>query len=95
MLCHETEHRLKNFLIAVGDGERGLEACRQRLCNIRIFAPHSAFQRIDRDATGRVRSHDLLHFLREHHNHQATENECYHLVRFFDSDNDGSLSFQE
>jgi Ca2+-binding EF-hand superfamily protein len=94
-LSHESEHRLKNLLIAVGDGERNLEASRQRLCQIRTFAPHSAFQRIDRDACARIRSHDLLNFLRDHHNHSANEGETHQLVKFFDSDNDGSLSFQE
>lgn len=49
MLGYESERRLKNFLVAVGDGERDLEAARQRLCSIPDFAPHSAFQRIDRD----------------------------------------------
>jgi hypothetical protein len=43
MLGYETETRLKNFLVAVGDGERNLEAARQRLCTIRDFAPHTAF----------------------------------------------------
>ena len=52
MLGYESERRLKNLLVAVGDGERDLEAARQRLCNIRDFAPHSAFERIDRNFSG-------------------------------------------
>jgi hypothetical protein len=43
MLGYESENRLKNLLVAVGDGERQLESLRQRLCQIRDFAPHSAF----------------------------------------------------
>lgn len=43
MLGYESESRLKNLLVAVGDGERGLEAARQRLSTIRDFAPHSGF----------------------------------------------------
>ena len=42
-LGFESERRLKDLLVAVGDGERGLEAARIRLCSIRDFAPHSAF----------------------------------------------------
>lgn len=95
MLCFDSEHRLKNLLVGVGEGERTLEHLRQRMCNIRDFAPHSAFQRIDRDACGRIKSHQLLNFLRDHHNHSATESELFQLVKFFDSDNDGALSFQE
>lgn len=95
MLCYDSEHRLKNLLVAVGDGERTLESLRQRLCQIRDFAPHSAFQRIDRDASGRISSCELLNFLRDHHSHAAGESECFQLVKFFDSDSDGALSFQE
>jgi hypothetical protein len=43
MIGYETERRLKNFLAAVGDGELILERARQRLCEIRDFAPESAF----------------------------------------------------
>jgi Ca2+-binding EF-hand superfamily protein len=93
MLGYESENRLKNFLVAVGECERQTESQRQRLCQIRDFAPHSAFQRIDRDASGRINSFELLTFLREHHNHTAVESELYELVKFFDSDSDGSLSF--
>ncbi len=89
MLSYETEHRLKNLLLAVGDGERTLESLRQRLCTIRDFAPHSAFQRMDRDASGRINGSEIINYLRDHHNHSATETECFRLVQFFDSDNDG------
>lgn len=95
MLGYESENRLKNLLVAVGDGERTLEAARQRLCNIRDFAPHSAFQRIDRDGNAYVSSCELLQYLRDHRNFTASESECYRLVRFFDSDEDGRLSFNE
>jgi len=95
MLSFDSEHRLANLLVAVGDGERKLESLRQRLCLIRDFAPHSAFQRIDRDATGRIKSVELLNFLRDHHSLSASESELFYLVKFFDSDNDGALSFQD
>jgi hypothetical protein len=36
-----------------------------------------------------------LNDLRDHNCLGATEAECFLLVKFFDSDNDGSLSFQE
>jgi len=95
MLSHDTENRLKSLLVAVGDGERTLEHLRQRLCSIGDFAPHSAFQRVDRDANNRINSFELLGYLKDHHNHTALESETQQLVRFFDSDNDGSLSVQE
>lgn len=43
MLGYETERRLKNFLVAIADGETILERARQTLSEIRDFAPHSAF----------------------------------------------------
>ena len=77
MLNYESENRLKNLLVAVGDAENSLEILRQRLCTIRDFTPHSAFQRIDRDATNRITSFELLQFLRDHHNLSVNESETY------------------
>ena len=94
-LGFESERRLKELLVAVGDGERGLEAARQRLCSIRDFAPHSAFQRFDRDGNAFISSLEVLNFLRDQRNFTVSESETYRLVRFFDSDEDGRLSFQE
>jgi hypothetical protein len=43
MLGFEAERRLKNFFVAVGEGERDLEFARSRLCNIPDFVPRAAF----------------------------------------------------
>jgi len=94
MLGYETERRLKNLLVAIGDGEQILERSRQRLCEIRDFAPESAFQRIDRDANNHISSFEILTYLRENRVY-TTEAECYRLVKFFDSDEDGRLSLQD
>jgi hypothetical protein len=95
MLGFESENRLKNLLVAIGDGENRLEGARQRLCSIRDFAPHSAFQRVDRNAAGHVSSHELLDFLKDHNNFDASLGECQRLIDFFDSNNDGRLAFAE
>lgn len=95
MLGYESESRLKNLLVAVGDGERGLEAARQRLCSIRDFAPHSAFQRLDRDNNNMIAACEVLNFLRDQRNFTISETECFRLTKFFDSDDDGRLNFQE
>ena len=65
MLGYESERKLKYFLIGIGDGERALESCRQRLCSIRDFALHSAFERINRDLNGQISSYEILAFLRD------------------------------
>jgi len=55
----------------------------------------SAFHRIDRDVNDYITSVEILNFLRDNRVYHASESECYRLVRFFDSDEDGRLSFNE
>ena len=95
MLGYESERRLKNFLVAVGDGERGLEAARTRLCTIADFAPLSAFERFDRDMTGYVTSYEIVNFLRDNSVFHVTESEAYTLVQFFDSNGNCKLAHHE
>jgi hypothetical protein len=93
MLGYESEKRLKALLLAIGDGEGQLERSRQRLCEIRDFAPSAAFQRLDRDSNEYITSYEILNFLRDNRVYGVTESECYKLVKYFDSDEDGRLSF--
>ena len=95
MLGYESERRLKNFLVAVGDGERDLELSRQRLCNIPDFAPHAAFQRLDRDYSLQISSRELSNFLRDNGIYHVLDSELTNLVLFFDSNGNQRLSFQE
>lgn len=95
MLGYASEERLKALLIGVGDGERDLEAARQRLCSIRDFALHSAFERVDRDATNWVSSKEIVDFLRDNGVFHVSDAEAFDLVKFFDSDGNSKLSFQE
>lgn len=95
MIGYETERRLKNFLVAIGEGEQVLERSRQRLCEIRDFSPDSAFQRIDRDGNIYISSFELLTYLRDNNVFNVSETECFRLVKFFDSDEDGRLSLSD
>lgn len=95
MLSYETEKRFKNYLVAVSEGEGVLERLRQRLCEIRDFSPCMAFQRLDRCANDSLSSIELLNFLRDNCVYSVTENECYRLLKFFDSDEDGRLNYNE
>ena len=95
MLGYESERRLKALIIAVADGELSLERSRQRLCEIKDMAPRSLFERLDRDANNYISSFEILEYLRQNGVYGVSENECYQLVKFFDSDEDGRLSFQE
>lgn len=95
MLSFETERKLKNYIVAVAEGEGVLERLRQRLCEIRDFAPCMAFQRLDRCANDYLTSSQLANFLRDNCVYSISENECFRLLRFFDSDEDGRLSYND
>ena len=95
MLGYESERRLKNFLVAVGEGERELEFARQRLCNIPDFAPHAAFQRLDRDYSLQITGREFANFLRDNGIYHVLESELQNFILFFDSNGNQRLSFQE
>jgi Ca2+-binding EF-hand superfamily protein len=95
MLGYISEQKLRNLLVSVGDGERDLEGARQRLSSIRDFALHSAFERFDRDYTNSVSPREIVNFLRDNAIHHVLEPEAFNLIQYFDSDNNGLLSFQE
>jgi hypothetical protein len=80
MLGYISEQKLRNLLVAVGDGERDLEGARQRLCSIRDFALHSAFERFDRDFTNSVSPREIINFLRDNAIHHVLESEAINLV---------------
>jgi Ca2+-binding EF-hand superfamily protein len=54
-----------------------------------------AFQRVDRDANESVTSCELFNFLRENCVYSISEGELFRLVKFFDNNEDGRLSFTE
>lgn len=95
MLSYGSSQKLKALMVAVGDGERDLEAARQRLCSIRDFALHSAFERLDRDCSNSLSSREIVNFLRDNAVFHVSDSEAHALIRFFDSDGNQKLTFQE
>jgi len=91
MLGFEAERRLRNFFVAVGEGERDLEYARSRLCSIPDFVPRAAFQRIDRSGDGSVTSGELGAFLRDNGIFSVAESEAFNLIGFFDGNGDRRL----
>ena len=71
MLSIDSERRLANLLITLGDSERQIEVARQKVCMIHDFAPYAAFQRFDRGMTNFVNSYEIYEFLRD--------NQIYHI----------------
>lgn len=61
------------------------------------FEPYAAFCRLDRNQDGFVTPLDLLNFMREngYSSKVATEADCYYVVKFFDADEDGKLTYPE
>jgi hypothetical protein len=51
--------------------------------------------RLDRDANDHITSFEIQNFLRDNREYTVTLKECDMLVKFFDSDEDGRLSYNE
>ena len=65
------------------------------LAALHKFEPHSAFQRIDRDQDGKISSMEILKFLRDNSVEEATEADTYYIVKYFDSNDDELLIYED
>lgn len=57
--------------------------------------PYVAFQRIDRDRNDFITADELIQFLGDNRIYDVSVEEGRHLVAYFDSDDDGRLSYSE
>ena len=94
-LSIQTQDKLKELLLAIADGEKGIEVQRKALGRNPLFEPYAAFQRLDRRRLGFLSSIDILSFLHDNGYREHTEAECYYLVQFFDCDEDDRLNYTE
>ena len=94
-LSHENQELLKRLLITIAKGERSIERQRQVLANLNRFEPHSAFQRLDRDQDSKITSLEILKFLRDNGVEEATEADTCYIVRYFDSNDDEMLEYED
>ena len=94
MLGHESTRLLKTIMETISEVEIIVEGQRQALCSISNFAPYSAFCRIDRGAQECIDAKAVLEFLRAN-SAAAGIGDCARLVKFFDSDEDGYLSYAD
>lgn len=95
MLGYATESKLKNLLVALANGEREIEASRQKLARFTNFTLLSAFERIDRSMSNHITSNDILKFLRDNSVYSVSENEVFNLVKYFENDLKYSLDYKE
>lgn len=94
MLGHDSTRLLKSVMETISEVEMIIEGHRQALCSIPSFAPYSGFCRIDRTAQECIDARAVLTFMKE--NGRSTNiGDCARLVRFFDSDEDGYLSYAD
>lgn len=95
MLSAKTKKLLKKLLLKIAKLELDIELKRQYLSSNEQMEPYSLFQRIDRSEDGFIVPMELLNFLRDNNVHDMTEADCYYLVKFFDSDEDGRLHYPD
>lgn len=95
MLGLEAQRRLKNFLIAVSQGEKEIEIARKYLANLPDFVPKTAFERLDRNTDLCITEVEIIDFLHEQGIFDITENEVFHLVSYFDFNGNKTLSQEE
>ena len=94
MLGYDSTRLLKTAMESISEVEMVVECHRQALCSIPAFAPYSAFCRIDRSARECIEASDIAAFLKDNGS-TVTIGDCARLVRFFDSDEDGILSYSD
>ena len=95
-LSKEGRSLLCDLLLTMSKFEQKIEVKRQYLATNENFEPYSAFQRLDRNESGFLTSREFLNYIRDNGLAQnVTEADCYYLVKFFDSDLDGSLHYPD
>lgn len=81
----EIERKTKNFLVALAEGERGLESARAALCRTFDFVPGDAFSRLNRDNSAGIEVPEIINFLKDNGVTDVENNEAAHLVRYYDT----------
>ena len=94
MLGRETTRLLKTVLETISECEITIEGQRQVLCAVPSFSPYSAFARIDRGAQECIDSRAIAQFIKDTGN-PSNIGDSAGLVKFFDSDEDGFLSYSD
>ena len=95
-LSQSSSRLLKKLLFTLAKQEQSLELGRQFLASNDNTEPYSLFQRIDRNQDGFISPMELLNFLRDNGTQaKMTEADCYYVVKYFDSDDDGKLQYQD
>lgn len=100
MLSKSTKYKVWLLFKAISENETIVEEQRQRLSQQAEYEPYAAFKRVEKSpiptgTTAKISAHNICQFLRDNMVDYADEVECMYAVKFFDKDEDGSLSFEE
>lgn len=94
-LKNETQHYLKDILLCISKYEQELEVLRMFLGSNEMFEPYAAFCRIDRNQDGFISPMEFVNFFRDNGITKVTEAECYFVLKYWDSDEDGKLHYPD
>ena len=94
MLSSETEARLAEIFLRISQSESEVEECRYYLTKNSDFDPSVVFVRLDRLQMNSISRTEFLSLL-EKHKIYCSSDEAYLIIRQYDTNLDGRLSFQE
>ena len=95
MLNPLTKFKVVQLLTSIAESEQHVEEQRAILAKQKAFEPWTAFKRIDRDNKGRIVVEDLVEFLQDNDVDYASEDEMFYIFKYFDSNHDGALDYEE
>ena len=93
-LGRDSKRLFKRILETISECEIVIERHREELCEIPSFAPYSAFCRIDRYADESIDAEQIATFLKDNGSSHSI-GDCAKVIRFFDSDEDGIMSYAD
>lgn len=94
MLSLDTERKLAEVFLSISNYEREVERCRYLLAKNYDFDPASMFRALDFLDMGSISSSEVQEYLKRHH-FFCSADESYLVVRQYDNNQDGRLSFEE
>lgn len=94
MISFETQKMIFDILLAVAESERSIEAIRQMLNETIKDSSHHLFQLLDVSNTNSISSDNLITFMEIRRVYMSL-NEAQMIIMFYDSNNDGLLSYYE
>lgn len=94
MLSNESESKVAKLLVALSEGEKAVELSRQVLCDNLEFDAYQVFKELDIECKNKIDAYNISGFLQKR-NIFTPLSDIQFIIRFYDADCDGSLSYCE